>query len=244
MEFLLGIVCGVALSLFFSFGPAFFSQLQTSIHYGFSRSVPFAFGVSASDVVMVFLMLTVLRDVSMFDILHNVYVASAAGVVLALMGVYTYRKKACEKPHSPAIKFHNEDEPRRLTVFLRGFVTNIINPLLWLYWVSVIALLSGELNIPTNHLYLFFFGVLLATLSLDILKCKLASMLHRIVTPRVINIFNKCVGVILILFAIYLVASMLRYQLDPTSCQHENDTSIEMIKKVNQGMNQGIHPVR
>ena len=30
--FLLGILGGVALSLFFSFGPAFFSQIQASIH--------------------------------------------------------------------------------------------------------------------------------------------------------------------------------------------------------------------
>ena len=51
IELILGIACGIALSLFFSFGPAFFSQLRTSIQYGFKKSYPFAFGVSAGDIV-------------------------------------------------------------------------------------------------------------------------------------------------------------------------------------------------
>ena len=65
-ELLLGIVCGIALSLFFSFGPAFFSQIRTSIQYGYRKSYPFAFGVSAGDVIIVFLMLTVLKNVNLW----------------------------------------------------------------------------------------------------------------------------------------------------------------------------------
>ena len=51
--FLLGILGGIFLSLFFSFGPAFFSQIQASIHYGFRNAYPFALGVSTSDVANV-----------------------------------------------------------------------------------------------------------------------------------------------------------------------------------------------
>ena len=78
-ELILGILCGIALSLFFSFGPAFFSQLRTSIQYGYRKSYPFAFGVSAGDVIIVFLMLTVLKNVDLYELLHNVWVASIGG---------------------------------------------------------------------------------------------------------------------------------------------------------------------
>lgn len=238
MELLLGIFCGIALSLFFSFGPAFFSQLQTSIHYGFHRSVPFAFGVFAGDAFIVFLMLTVLKNVDMYEILHNIYVASIAALVMVFMGIYTFRKTAAEEPKGDAIKFRVEDLPRRRTVFIRGFVINFVNPMIWIYWVSVIALLSGEFDIPTNHMYLFFVGVLGTTLGLDVLKCKLASLLHKVITAKVINIFNKVTGVILFFFAGYLVVSMLVYQLDPEAQKREQEknSSTEMIKIIHEGL--------
>ena len=138
-ELLLGIVCGIALSLFFSFGPAFFSQIRTSIQYGYRKSYPFAFGVSAGDVIIVFLMLTVLKNVNLYELLHNVWVASIGGAVLVAMGFYYLRKEVTgfEKQGS-RIKFKSKDgDPRRRTIFMQGFVINIVNPLIWIYWVSV-----------------------------------------------------------------------------------------------------------
>ena len=93
IELILGIVCGIALSLFFSFGPAFFSQIRTSIQYGYRKSYPFAFGVSAGDVLIVFLMLTVLKNVNLYELLHNVWVASIGGAVLIIMGIYYLKKE-------------------------------------------------------------------------------------------------------------------------------------------------------
>ena len=128
VELFLGIVCGIALSLFFSFGPAFFSQLRTSIQYGYRKSYPFAFGVSAGDVLIVFLMLTVLKNVNLYEMLHNVWVASVSGVVLVIMGIYFMKKEVTslenEEKH---IKFKSKDgDPRRRTIFMQGFVINIV----------------------------------------------------------------------------------------------------------------------
>ena len=146
-ELILGILCGIALSLFFSFGPAFFSQLRTSIQYGYRKSYPFAFGVSASDVIIVFLMLTVLKNVDLYELLHNVWVASIGGLVLILMGFYYLKKEVTiheDKRHKIKFKSIGSD-PRRRTIFMQGFVINIANPLIWIYWVSVIALMSDSL---------------------------------------------------------------------------------------------------
>lgn len=236
-ELLLGIVCGIALSLFFSFGPAFFSQLRTSIQYGYRKSYPFAFGVSAGDVLIVFLMLTVLKNVDLFELLHNVWVASIGGAFLVAMGIYFFRKEVTSlEDEEKHIKFQSKGgDPRRRTIFMQGFLINLVNPLIWIYWVSVIALLTGELNLSVAERYVFFLGVLGSTLGLDILKCKLASLLQQIVTAKLLNITNKVCAVVMFVFAGYMVVSMALYQLSPKVREHEQQStpqSTQMIKKI------------
>ena len=152
IELILGIVCGIALSLFFSFGPAFFSQIRTSIQYGYRKSYPFAFGVSAGDVLIVFLMLTVLKNVNLYELLHNVWVASIGGAVLIIMGIYYLKKEVSSlEGKESRIKFKSiGSDPRRRTIFMQGFIINFVNPTIWIYWVSVIALLTGELNLSVT----------------------------------------------------------------------------------------------
>lgn len=236
-ELLLGILCGIALSLFFSFGPAFFSQLQSSIQYGYRKAFPFAFGVSASDIIIVFLMLTVLKNVELYELLHNTYVAIGGAAVLGAMGVYYLRKKpltaTAPGTHS-RLKFKMEGgQMRRSTIFLHGFIINLMNPLIWVYWVSVVTLVTGEFNLTIAERYLFFIGVLGATLSLDLLKCKLASLLQRIITARVLNITNKATAVIMFAFAAYMVVSMVLYQTDPKSRERQQQNNpAEMFKNI------------
>ena len=152
-ELILGILCGIALSLFFSFGPAFFSQIRMSIQYGYRKSYPFAFGVSASDIIIVFLMLTVLKNVDLYELLHNVWVASIGGFVLVLMGFYYLKKevKTYEDKQSK-IKFKSiGGDPRRRTIFMQGFVINLANPLIWIYWVLHLLCRCAGLHAGAGH---------------------------------------------------------------------------------------------
>lgn len=240
MEFLLGIACGIALSLFFSFGATFFSQLQTSIHLGYRRAVPFAFGVSTGDVIVVFLMLTILKDTDILALLHNIYVASIGGAVLIAYGIFTFRSRTRHVGEKDSkVKFRCDDVPRRRYVFLKGFAINFLNPFIWIYWISVVALLSGELELTVSQRYSFFIGLLATTLSLDILKCKLASLLQRVITAKVMNICNKITGLILIAFGVYLISAMVVYQVSPKAREREEETKkqpTEMIKKIHDGV--------
>ena len=95
---------------------------------------------------------------------------------------------------------------------LKGFLLNILNPLIWLYWVSIITFLSAEMDLSVRDRYFFFIGMLLAVFGTDVLKCRLAAMLQHWFTARIMNIFNKITGIILIAFSLYLVISMIRYQ--------------------------------
>lgn len=213
MEFLIGIICGVLLSLFFSLGPAFFSLIQNSIHHGFHKAVSFAAGVSLSDVIIVLLMLTVLSNLDLNAMLHNVYVSIIGGAATGIFGVLTYRSKVKSAANANSrLKFSTDGITHRWQLMLKGFLLNVLNPLIWLYWVSIITFLSAEMDLSVRDRYFFFIGMLLAVFGTDVLKCRLAAMLQHWFTARIMNIFNKITGIILIVFSFYLVISMIRYQ--------------------------------
>ena len=232
--FLLGILGGIALSLFFSFGPAFFSQLQASIHYGFRNAVPFAFGVSTSDITIVALLLLISRNIPIEDmilVLNNRWVVFIGAGVVAGFGLYTMflkTRRAAESSENDKINFRNVQIPSRLSVYLHGLTLNFFNPVIWLYWATLVTILVfGDSDISVAHRYLFFGGVLSATLSMDILKCKLASLLQRIITYKFLKVFNKTVGVILIGFAVVMVASTM-----PRFENNGNNRSVEMMQEI------------
>ncbi len=213
MEFVVGIICGVLLSLFFSLGPAFFSLIQNSIHHGFRKAISFAAGVSLSDVIIVLMMLTVLSNVDLNALLHNVYVSIIGGAATCIFGVLTYRSKVKSAGSGEGrLKFSSIEVTHRWQLMLKGFLLNILNPLIWLYWVSIITFLSAEMDLSVRDRYFFFIGMLLAVFGTDVLKCRLAAMLQHLFTARIMNIFNKITGIILIAFSLYLVISMIRYQ--------------------------------
>ena len=232
--FLLGILGGIALSLFFSFGPAFFSQIQASIHYGFRNAVHFAYGVSTSDILVVTILLLISNNIPMDEmiaVLNNRWVIYVGACVVAGFGLYTMlvkTRRATEVGENEKIALRPVMLPSHLTVYFRGLSLNFFNPLIWIYWATLVTIVvCGDNNISLGQRYLFFGGILCATLSMDILKCKLASLLQRIITFRFLSIFNKCVGLILIGFAIFMVASTVpRFERD------NNNRSIEVMQEL------------
>lgn len=231
MEFLIGILCGVILSWLFSFGPAFFGLIQNSIHHGFRRATAFAVGVSLSDVVVVFLMLTVLQNVDMGSVMHNVYVALICGVGISYIGIRTFRKKAIvKKGGGGSSKFSMSGTERTWQLMLNGFLLNILNPFIWIYWISVISFVSAEADMTTAERYIFFAGLLFATLGCDMLKCRLASLLQTWFTARVLNLFNKITGLVLIGFGVYMVVSMVLYQTNPKIREKEQENTPQSTK--------------
>ena len=213
MEILIGILCGLVLSLFFSFGPAFFGLIQNSINYGFRKGVAFEIGVNASDIFMVVLMLTLLKNVELGPILHNPWVASIGGTAMIVLGIVMVSRKPSIKREGGRIKFVGVPRGRELVV--QGFALNTVNPSVWLYWISLITLISGEFNFTIGERYSFFISLLLAELAGGILKCRLASMLQNMVSIRLMTIINRIMGCILMGVGIFLIVSMIVHRRHP-----------------------------
>ncbi len=211
MELLFGILCGVLMSLIFSVGPAFFSLIQNSIHYGFRKAISFVVGVSISDILIVLMMLTVLSKYEMGDILGigwvRITVLIVGSVATAIFGVLTWRSKvrSVVAGNDERLHFIAEHATSRWKLTLSGFLLNILNPLIWLYWVSIVTFFSAGFELSVSDRYLFFCGLMLAVFGTDMLKCRLAALLQHWFTARVMNVFNKVTGGILILFSVYLM---------------------------------------
>ena len=220
MTFLLGIVFGIALAFLFGYGASFFAMVQTSAQYGFRRTVYMVYGVILSDVVMIGAMLTVLASVVGLDNLSSAlqtpWVLTVGSIVLIAMGIFTMTLKAKE-PVARGEKFAEkvvQNAPQRLnTLFWRGFALNFFNPLVWIFWLSIVIVMTPIVdNDSVGRVYLFFVGVMLAELGCNILKCWLSERLLGLFSVRFRNGFNKFVGTVIIGFAIYILFALVIFR--------------------------------
>ena len=214
------IVFGLTLAVVFGFGPAFITLIQTSIHRGFRSAAWFALGVFLNDVLMVSLcVLTSIQVVANND-RELFYFSLGAGVILILFGIFTYTKKVKED-NFKSIKertdeiidenreiFKNEDDTPRWFVFLgKGFVLNVLNPFVWIFWFSTVAVTAGTMEGNKMKVLLFFAIVLGTSLGCDLLKAKGASFLKKFFNAKRIMIMNKIIGWGLVLFGLYFLVS-------------------------------------
>lgn len=210
MVILYGILYGCIISICFSFGPAFFTLIQTSAQYGFKRAFPIAFGINANDIIVVTLLLTVLSSVNINQLMHTPLAATIGSLALLVFGLYTiFSKQDDAANQGDALK-----EVKPIKIYFKGLTINMFNPMIWIFWAGFIAAPSLfaqrlQFTIPEGSLWRMFVGVLMATLSLDILKCKIASLLQNYLTKKMLHIFNLIVGLILCGFAVYIFLPMV-----------------------------------
>ena len=214
------IILGLTLSIVFGFGPAFITLIQTSIHRGFRSAAWFALGVCLNDVLMVSLcVLTSIQVVANND-REMFYFSLGAGIILILFGIFTYTRKVKEdnfksiKERTDEIidenkeRFKKDDDTPKWFVFLgKGFVLNILNPFVWIFWFSTVAITAGNMEGKKLQIMLFFIIVLATCLGCDLLKAKGASFLKRFFNARRIRILNIVIGGGLVLFGIYFIIS-------------------------------------
>ena len=218
------IVFGLTLAIVLGFGPAFITLIQTSIQRGFRSAAWFALGVFLNDVLMV--SLCVLTSIQVTanseNSLEMLLFSIGAGIILILFGVFTYTKKVKEDnfksikertdeiiDENREIFKKNDDTPRWFVFLGKGFVLNILNPFVWIFWFSTVAVTAGSMEGNKLKVLLFFIIVLCTSFSCDILKAKGASFLKKFFNAKRIKIMNTVIGWGLVLFGLYFIVSGL-----------------------------------
>lgn len=155
-------------------------------------------GVSLSDISMVFIAWFGVSSLFATDKAQKL-IGFIGGIIIIFFGVYTATRKHITQPRrniETVSKF-------QLKYILKGFIFNIANPGVWIFWlIPINVAISYE---KRSEQITFLVCILLTVFFMDIIKCAIATELKRFMTDKVITIINRIVGSILMLFGLYLL---------------------------------------
>ncbi len=195
--FLNGLLFG--LIFLFSLGPAFFALIHTSLEHGKRSAIFFAIGISLSDLIYITLALlglsTFLDDPDI-----KFWIAVLGALMLLSFAVYSWNKKP---------KYHATKKPKEKINFLKytvkGFILNGLNPFALFFWITIIGLVSVRHDYSLNQQIVFFAGTLCTIFTLDMIKITLSRRLSHLISPPVIIVMNRSLGIILFLFSLRIM---------------------------------------
>lgn len=202
---------GFFLSLIVNMGPAFITLVQTSLHRGFKSAAWFISGVILNDAMIISLYILTSVQVVMRSELEVTLFSIGAGIILVLFGIFTFRRKVDEDKESLIEKCTNEiiekkdDKPSWLLMLGKGFVINLLNPFVWIFWFSAVAVVAGSMGGNKVNTIVFFSLILGTTLMCELLKAWGAAKLKVFFNPQRTTIMNRCAGILLVVCGIYFI---------------------------------------
>lgn len=207
------ILIGIFLSLVVNMGPAFITLVQTSLHRGFRSAAWFATGVILNDAMVISICILASVQIVMKSSNEAAMACIGAGIVLVLFGFFTYRKKVEEREERDAyiekrtneMLKKQEDKPAWFVFLAKGFVLNILNPFVWIFWFSAVAMVAGNMGGNKVSTLVFFAIILGTTLFLELLKAWGAAKLKVFLNPKRTTIMNRCAGILLMVCGLYFI---------------------------------------
>lgn len=217
MIILEGIIIGLSLALIMGFGPSFFTLIQTSINRGFKSAMLLDLGIILNDVMIVCLMMMTNLQFNITDEKNLIFAGISASIILIIFGIYTFKLSPQKIINISEHNNHNidmmnvkfDDEPSWYVYISKGFVINIFNPFVWIFWITCVATASSNYGGNKNSLILFFVGVFSTVLFFDIIKAAGAYSLKKFFTENMLKRLNQITGITLILFGLYLIVRVL-----------------------------------
>jgi threonine/homoserine/homoserine lactone efflux protein len=204
------VVIGMFLSVVVNMGPAFITLVQTSLHRGFKSAAWFATGVILNDAMVITLCVMTSVQVVMRSQKEAALACIGAGVILLLFGFFTYRRKVKDRDaiiekRSEEIMKNADDKPAWFVFLGKGFILNILNPFVWLFWFTAVAMVAGNMGGNKLSTVVFFAIILVTTLAMELLKAWGAAKLKVFFNADRTTIMNKVAGILLMLCGAYFI---------------------------------------
>ena len=221
MIFLEGVIIGLSLALIMGFGPSFFTLIQTSISRGFKAAMFLDLGIILNDIMVVALMMMTNVQFNIADRENIIYAGISAGIILIIFGIYTFLLSPEKIIHisennTQKIDKMNEkfiDNPKWYVFISKGFIINIFNPFVWVFWITCVATASSNFGGNRYSMIIFFIGVFATVLFFDILKAAGAYSLKRFFTEKMMKIMNQIIGIILMLFGLFIAVRVIFFPI-------------------------------
>ena len=207
------ILIGVFLSLVVNMGPAFITLVQTSLHRGFRSAAWFATGVILNDAMVITICILSSVQIVMKSSFEACLACIGAGIILLLFGIFTYRRKVEDQEkrdeyinkRTDEVLKKQEDKPAWFVFLAKGFVLNILNPFVWIFWFSAVAMVAGNMGGNKLSTFVFFAVILGTTLVLELLKAWGAAKLKKFLDADRTTLMNKIAGILLMVFGAYFI---------------------------------------
>ena len=98
-----------------------------------------------------------------------------------------------------------EDKPAWFVFLAKGFVLNILNPFVWIFWFSAVAMVAGNMGGNKVSTCVFFTVILGTTWILELLKAWGAAKLKKFLDAERTTLINKIAGILLMLCGAYFI---------------------------------------
>lgn len=190
--------------LSFMIGPVFFMLIQTSILKGARAAIAFNVGVILGD--LVFIIIAYLGSRRLLEqIKDDPRLFFIGGVILIVYGLITYLDKSNKKEaeETPVIDIPVSNNYVKL--LFKGFFLNFINIGVLGFWLGLIVVIGPTLDMNPTHIFWYFTTIILSYFVTDLGKIFLAKKLKSKLTPLVIYRIKKTMGIMLIIFGIFLI---------------------------------------
>jgi threonine/homoserine/homoserine lactone efflux protein len=191
--------------LTFSFGPAFFSLINTGIKYGYKTGSLLAIGIVLSD-FMLCIAICIVVHFGAVNLLHSekaqTFSSIIGGIILIVFGAFYFRKQIPISETSFDVCY---TKPKASFMILKGFVINLFNPAVWFLWLGNVTAISKTLEYSMFKMIIFFSIVLTCTLIVELTKVYLAGKIKKYLTNKLMVTVNYITGTALIIFGVVLI---------------------------------------
>ena len=201
-DILAGIPWGIFLS--FMIGPVFFILLETSIIKGFRAALVFDLGVVLGDIVFIgiaylgsYRLIQSLKDQPALFIF--------GGVLMVAYGIISFIQLKKEEKINTDIIDREIVKKNYVSLFIKGFLLNIINIGVLGFWLAIIISVGPKLEMQTSRMMTFFISVVITYLFIDCIKILLAKQLKTKLTPVNILKIKKGISIVMMVFGMVLI---------------------------------------
>lgn len=196
-----GALLGLSLAFLFGFGPAFFALIQTAIQRGFWPAVLLALGIFINDIFIV--TLSLLGSSQLFHATDNYKIIGIiGGSLLIVFGLYNINTKPAQQNDEQNIV---KNSPHPLIYIGKGFLLNIANPFVWIFWISLVVGVTARFKANTVEIFTFFASALLVVFLSDIVKSFAAFQFKKFATAIFILYIHRIAAIGLIAFGVFLI---------------------------------------
>lgn len=157
-------------------------------------------GAAAADLVFILIAYYGSQPI-LENLKQNVWLNLLSGLIVGGFGTYYLFKSEQRGQLSQALKIE-----RKRHFFVKGFLLNFLNVGVLFFWLATTVSIGNLLNNEAPRMAVFYSATMAVYLGFDLFKIYYANRLKERLSGRGMRIIEKVIGIILVLFGLFIVA--------------------------------------